>query len=132
MKCGNCGATRENIETFFTYGVEIEKHGDLESALKGMQSGEVISDCFCEKCHAKSDTTKRTLLKQIPEFFFVHLKRIVFDYTMFVNKKIHSRLHFPLQLNIEPFLKEGVELRERLGPEAIKQMTSNPRERSKF
>jgi ubiquitin carboxyl-terminal hydrolase 34 len=46
---------------------------------------------------------------------FIHLQRIVFNLDLFMNTKIHSRLEFPMELNLEPFTKEGVELREGLG-----------------
>ena len=34
-------------------------------------------------------------LSEVPNIFFIHLKRIVFNYDMFVNMKIHTRLQFP-------------------------------------
>ncbi len=99
MICHACGAKRERLETFFSYSVEIDGKYDLQTALDGMNAGELISDCLCESCGARSDTTKRNVLKEVPNIFFVHLKRIVFDYNLFVNTKIHSRLYFPEQLD---------------------------------
>lgn len=115
MICHSCGAKRERQETFFTYSVEIEGKYDLHSALEGMHTGQLISDCLCESCGKRSDTTKRNVLNQVPNIFFVHLKRIVFNYDVFINTKIHTRLYFPDELNFEPYTKEGVQLRETLG-----------------
>lgn len=56
---------------------------------------------------------------------FIHLRRIVFNYDMFVNMKIHTRLQFPDELNIEPYTKEGVELREKMGLEYMKGLAHN-------
>ena len=80
-----------------------------------MHAGELISDCLCESCNTRSDTTKRNVLNQVPNIFFVHLKRMVFNYDVFMHTKIHTRLHFPDELNFEPYTKEGLELREKLG-----------------
>jgi uncharacterized UBP type Zn finger protein len=92
MICHNCQQKRERQEEFFTYGVDIEGKYDLNTALEGMYGGELITDCMCENCGQKSDTTKRTVLENIPNIFFVHLRRIVFNYDVFMNTKIHTRL----------------------------------------
>ena len=73
-----------------------------------MNVGELINDCLCEYCGQRSDTTKRTVIETVPNIFFVHLKRIVFNYDVFMNTKIHTRLEFPLELNFEPYTKEGL------------------------
>ena len=91
--------------------MDIEGKYDLNSALEGMHNGEVISDCLCEYCGQRADTTKRTIIENVPNIFFIPLKRIVFNYDLFINTKIHTRLEFPTELNFEPYTKEGVELR---------------------
>ena len=95
MICHACKQKRERIETFFTYTVEIDGKYDLPSALEATHSGELISDCLCEHCGARSDTTKRSVLNSVPNVFFVHLKRMVFNYDLFMLNKIHTRLYFP-------------------------------------
>jgi ubiquitin carboxyl-terminal hydrolase 34 len=72
------------------------------------------------------------VLKEVPNIFFIHLKRIVFDYNLFINTKIHSRLFFPEEINYEPFTKEGLELREALGVEYLKGLKDNEEEGKKF
>ena len=108
MICHACGKKRERIEEFFTYTVQIQGKYDLQSALEGSHAGQLISDCFCEHCEQKSDTTKRSVLNEVPNVFFIHLKRIVFNYDIFMNNKIHTRLFFPAELNYEPYTKEGI------------------------
>lgn len=97
-----------------------------------MHAGELISDCLCENCDTRADTTKRSLLSEVPSVFFIHLKRIVFNYDVFFNTKIHTRLTFPDELNIEPFTKEGIELREGVGVEYLKGLQDNEAEQEKF
>ena len=60
---------------------------------------------MCEFCNQKSDITKRTILNGIPNIMFIHLQRIVFNFENYMNTKIHSRLEFPTELNIEPYTK---------------------------
>ena len=132
MICHSCGAKRERLETFFSYSVEIEGKYDLHSALDGMHAGELISDCLCESCGTRSDTTKRNVLSEVPNIFFVHLKRIVFNYDIFMNTKIHTRLYFPEELDFEPFTKEGLELRESLGVEYMKSLKDSEEEAKRF
>lgn len=62
----------------------------------------------------------------------VHLQRIVFNLDLFINTKIHTRLPFPLELNLEPYTKEGVELRESVGVEYLKKLSENEEEAKKF
>jgi ubiquitin carboxyl-terminal hydrolase 34 len=92
----------------------------------------VISDFYCEQCQNRGETTKRNIISEIPNIFFVHLRRIVFNYDMFLNMKIHTRLQFPEDLNMEPFTKEGVELRESKGLEYMKKLKHDEEEAKKF
>lgn len=132
MICHSCGYKKENQEPFFSFGVEIEGKYDLDAALEGSYQGEVIQDYLCDNCANRGETTKRNILSKIPSIFFIHLRRIVFNYDMFVNMKIHTRLQFPDHLNIEPFTKEGVELRESMGIEYMKGLAHNEEESKKF
>lgn len=125
MICHSCGYKKENKEQFFSFGVEIDGKYDLGSALEGSHQGEVISDYLCDHCQNRGETTKRNILSDIPSIMFIHLRRIVFNYDMFVNMKIHTRLQFPDQLNIQPYTKEGVQLREKLGLEYMKGLAHN-------
>ena len=100
--------------------------------MEGSYQGEIISDYFCDSCKNRGETTKRNILSDIPSILFIHLRRIVFNYDIFANMKIHTRLQFPEEFSIEPFTKEGVELREQLGLEYLKNMSHNEEELKKF
>jgi ubiquitin C-terminal hydrolase len=61
----------------------------------------VIYDVNCEQCRGKKTFNKQTTIKQIPPYFFIHLRRLVFDYQMpNTKKKVHSQLKFPEMLLI--------------------------------
>lgn len=100
MLCHSCGKKRERKEEFFYYTVGVKDKNSLEEALEGMHMGEVINDCLCEECNQKGDFTKRSVLGDIPNVMFIHLQRIVFNLDIFMNTKIHTRLPFPLELNL--------------------------------
>ena len=112
--------------------MDIAEKYELKTALEGMHQGEVIGDCLCENCGQRSDTTKRSVISEIPNIFFLHLRRIVFNYDVFVNTKIHTRLEFPNELNFEPYTREGLDLREKMGIEYLKGLKDNEEEAKKF
>ena len=111
MICHNCGKKKQRDEPFYYYQVGVKERNNLGEALEHNSQGEVINDWMCEFCNQKSDITKKTLLKETPNVMFIHLQRIVFDFDRYMNTKIHTHLEFPEQLNIEPFIQEGIELR---------------------
>ena len=42
-----------------------------------------------------------------------------------MDTKIHTRLEFPNELDFEPYTKEGLDLRENLGVEYLKNLKEN-------
>lgn len=80
----------------------------------------------------RSDFTKRSMLSSLPNVMMIHLQRIVFNLDTFMNTKIHTRLPFPFELNMEPFMQEGIELRESVGIEYMKKLSENEEEMKKF
>jgi len=51
-------------------------------------------------------------MSELPNFLFLYLQRIVFDVETMMNKKLSDRFEFPNKLNVEPYTKEGVKIRE--------------------
>jgi hypothetical protein len=47
----------------------------------------------------------RVCLSKLPTVLIAHLKRLVFDFDAFENRKINTRFEFPTELNIEPYTK---------------------------
>lgn len=46
---------------------------------------------------------KRALFEEGPNVLIVHLQRIVFNFDIFINEKINSRLEFPHEVSLAPF-----------------------------
>ena len=131
MICHNCKNKRERKEEYYCYSVGVRDKPTLEVALEGMHEGDIINDYSCEACGVKSDLTKRSVLGDLPNFMFLHLQRIV-NLDFYRYTKIHSKCLFPLELNLEPFTKEGIELRESVGVEYLKKLHQNQEESRKF
>lgn len=55
---------------------------------------------------------KRACLSYLPNVMIVHLQRMYFNLDTLQNEKLNSRLEFPQLLNLEPYTREGLQLRE--------------------
>ncbi len=78
----------------------------LNESLHKYIAGETISDYTCSNCNKRVDIMKRCVLTSLPNILIIHLQRIVFNLDTLMNEKINSRLEFPLELNMESFMKE--------------------------
>ena len=56
-------------------------------------------------CAKKVEIDRRVCLNKLPTVLIAHLKRIVFDFDTFENKKINTRFEFPSRLNIAQYTK---------------------------
>ena len=90
---------------------------------------------FCEGCDKKVDTLKRTCIKTLPNTLILHLKRFVFIYLLIIelisnihyflkisfdfdfdtmrNEKVNDYCEFPMELDMQPYTREGVAQIER-------------------
>lgn len=108
----NCSHRREVPETFRTISVDIKDKSTLHEALKLFVQGEIVNGVFCEQCQQNVDTMKRCVIKDLPNILVIHLKRFDFDYQTMTRIKLNSSLSFPMDLNVEPYTKEGVARQE--------------------
>ena len=94
----------------------------MNESLHKYIAGENISDYTCSNCNKKVEITKRCVLTSLPNILIIHLQRIVFNLDTLMNEKINSRLEFPLELNMESFMKEeGGTKKEEEGPNKEKE-----------
>lgn len=64
---------------------------------------------LCAPCDKKRDTLKRTCISRLPNVLILHLKRFEFDMEQMRKVKVNDKCDFPLQLDMRPFTKEGLE-----------------------
>jgi len=109
VKCKYCGFISSTFEDFYSLSVEIKNQKNLIEALYRYIEECTVIDYNCEKCNTKRDVTKRTLLADFPNILIVHLQRFTFNLDTLMNEKIHSRLEFPIELDLYPFTVQMAE-----------------------
>ena len=119
---GGCGNVSKNFEDFYNLSLGVRGNSTLFEALSKYISGDKIDDFQCEKCEKKVSVVKRTCISQLPNILVVHLQRLLYNYDTMMNEKINSRLEFPKEFSIEPYTVEGVEAREKIGNENLKDL----------
>ena len=68
---------------------------------------------LCEKCDKKVDTLKRTCIKKLPTTLIIALRRFEFDYDRMIRVKVNDYCEFPMELDMEPYVQEGLARREK-------------------
>ncbi|KAF2901558.1 hypothetical protein ILUMI_04636 [Ignelater luminosus] len=63
---------------------------------------------FCEICQRKVATTKRLIIKDLPNTLVIQLKRFEYDYTEGGTRKSNDYFQFPRNLNMLPFTVLGL------------------------
>ena len=102
--CSNCNNVKSREEGFYNLTLEIKDLKNLNESFERFITGETISDYLCENCDKKVDTQKRCLLSDLPNIFIIGLQRIVFSLETYQNDKINSKLEFPHELDVTPFI----------------------------
>jgi ubiquitin C-terminal hydrolase len=49
------------------------------------------------------DALKRTVIKKLPRYLIIALKRFEFDFDRMIRVKLNDYLEFPMELNMEPY-----------------------------
>lgn len=86
----------------------MRNQSSIFDSLKRFTTAEEIAGFRCESCKQSVDITRRTVINKLPNYLFLHLQRLVFDFDTFQNTKINTRLEFPKLLNIKPYTKQEV------------------------
>ncbi len=109
----------ERSEAFNMIKVDVKDHQNLLEGLSSYVAGETVDYTWehehvetGEKMMAQLPTTKRVLLKSLPESLIIHLKRFEFDFELMQQIKINDRYEFPMELDLYPYTKEGVNAKE--------------------
>ena len=114
LKCSGCGFIKYNDEAFLNVSLTVKNMKTLTESWDHAIKGETIPDFLCDNCKKKCEFVKRGCIGELPNILIVHLQRIVYDMETFMLMKIHSRLEFPQELNLEPYTVEGIKIREEL------------------
>lgn len=107
-----CGHRYEREEPFIRLELQIRGKESIEESLAGFVEGEVMdgdNKVECELCATKKAAVRRTCFGVLPNLLILHLKRFDLDYTTFETVKLNNRCSFPMNLNMKPYTKAGIE-----------------------
>lgn len=108
----DCGHRYEREEPFIRLELQIRGKESIEESLAGFVEGEVMdgdNKVECEQCATKKAAVRRTCFGELPNFLILHLKRFDLDYSTFETVKLNNRCSFPMNLNMKPYTKAGIE-----------------------
>ncbi|KAJ5078511.1 ubiquitin carboxyl-terminal hydrolase [Anaeramoeba ignava] len=64
---------------------------------------------YSEALQKKVDAMKRICIGNLPKILIIHLKRFQYNYETFQRYKINKEFHFPMQVKMGKYTKEGLE-----------------------
>lgn len=110
-----CTHISEKEENFFTVSLEVKNKKNILESLELFTHGDVLegeNKYFCGTCNKKVDALKRTCINSLPDVLILHAKRFEFDLETMRRTKVNDYCEFPHLLDMLPFTKEGLMLKE--------------------
>ncbi|OQS02233.1 ubiquitin-specific protease [Thraustotheca clavata] len=107
-----CGHRYEREEAFIRLELQIRGKDSIQESLASFVEGEVMdgdNKVECELCATKKAAIRRTCFGALPNLLILHLKRFDLDYATFETVKLNNRCSFPLELDMKPYTKVGLE-----------------------
>lgn len=115
MICKGCPHFYERSEPFISIGVPVKNKKSIQEGLSSFIQGDMLEGdnaYLCAKCDKKVDTLKRTVIKDLPRFLIMSLKRFEFDFDRMIRVKVNDYCEFPLELDMLPYTQEGLRRKE--------------------
>lgn len=109
-ECGHHQSARK--EMFLKIELLIRGKDDINDSLRELVASEVFdgeNKISCDVCNEKKTTTRFTCLDTLPNVLILHLKRFDLDFNTFETVKLNTKLAFPVQMNLYPYTKEGID-----------------------
>merc|ERR1712130_223886 len=85
----------------------------MKESLEAFVQSETLDGVTCDHCAKKTTTLKRQVLHTLPNTIFFHLKRFELNFKTFRHEKSNQRFEFPLDIDLEPYTKEGLIRRDK-------------------
>ena len=108
--CGNCKSVSERDELEVNLSVHLpEPNISLSHCIRNFSSVEHLrgqDKFFCDKCQSLQEAQKTTLIKSLPRYLNVHLKRFKYDERIRGLVKISWQVAFPLQLRLSTVIQQ--------------------------
>lgn len=103
--CKDCPHKYEREEVFFGLNLDV-KSGDLQNSFAQFVKDELLdgdNSYNCEKCNEKRSAIKRTLLKKLPKYMCIQLKRFDYDWESNRSLKFDDYFEFPRHIDVQPY-----------------------------
>ena len=87
--------------------LEIKNKRSIVDSLDVYTQSELLegdNKFYCDTCGAHMTAVKRTVIKTLPQYLMLHLKRFEFDFRTYRNRKIDDRCEFPLELDMTKYI----------------------------
>ncbi|CAM9129475.1 unnamed protein product, partial [Discosporangium mesarthrocarpum] len=113
-----CLHVSEKEEDFFVLSLEVKGKRCITESLQLYVEGEVLdgdNKFHCDPCNKKRATLKRACISHLPNVLILHLKRFEFDFEQMRKVKVNDLCEFPMELDMRPFTKEGLERQHQQG-----------------
>ena len=110
-----CDHVSENFEDFYTISVAVKGKNSLSESLDLYVECDILegdNKYECSKCSAKVDALKRCCISELPNNLIIHMRRFEFDIEEMRRMKVNDHCQFPMDLNMEPYTKEGLARKE--------------------
>lgn len=91
------------MEDFYTISLPVKNLNNLTDSLDAFASGDLISDYRCEACTQLVDIQRINAISEFPNYFMIHLQKIIFDMNRFQNVKVNTKFEFPTVLDLENY-----------------------------
>ncbi|CAM9476706.1 unnamed protein product, partial [Choristocarpus tenellus] len=114
-----CPHVSEREEDFFVLSLEVKGKRSITDSLQLYVEGEVLdgdNKFHCDPCGKKRATLKRACISHLPNVLILHLKRFEFDFELMRKVKVNDLCKFPMELDMRPYTKEGLEREQGQGP----------------
>ena len=114
--CQQCNNRNERDEDYYMLSLDVKNKHSILNSLSLYTEGELLegdNKASCSRCNRKTETVKRVCVKTLPPHLILHLKRFEFDLDSMRKYKVNDYCEFPMELDLFPYTKEGIEARER-------------------
>jgi hypothetical protein len=117
VKCVNCSNESRREDLFLDLSLTVKNEIDnvyndsLEKALHNYLKAEVLTGdnkYACSHCQGKQDAVKGLKLGSLPYILTLQLKRFDLDYTTMQRVKLNDRVSFPMILNMNAYVGDGI------------------------
>nr|CAJ2470202.1 unnamed protein product [Leishmania braziliensis] len=103
-QCGACGRSAKRAEPFLYLSLPV--CSTLEDSLSEFSKPEAVDGFVCEKCGQTAVATSLQYMRTLPDVLVIHWNRFEFDLHTLQRHKVTTTASFPLQLDMETYMRQ--------------------------